>query len=222
MSTAEVSKKLWAWKGRADAGKIDAWMLIRRALELRMGAWEQAVSRCSDPGYEANRLKEVLVKLSSKWSPNALNCEVPHSVEDPEECNVSQCDQGSSGSDVAHTITNGIEPGDDSVAQFVKAFAALSLVYEPSGVVERMALKEEWDGAQGGTSTAATTRGGGSNRDEEFLIPNLISFRSKLVLEAIRGLPDEECGYSPTEFRAEATTLGQVWRSSVCGESLKI
>jgi hypothetical protein len=138
-------------------------------------------------------LKEVLVKLSSKWSPNALNCEVLHSVEDPGECNVFECGQGSSGSDVAHIFTSGIEPGDDSVAQFVKTFAALSLVYEPSGVFERMALKEEWDGAQGDAWTAATTRGGESNRkDEHSLNPNLISFTSKLILEATRGLPDVE------------------------------
>jgi hypothetical protein len=116
---------------------------------------------------------------------------------------------------------HGIEPVDDSVAQFVKAFATLSLVYEPSGVVE--------DGSEGGWMELKETLGQLPSLKEvdqigmkSVLNPNLISFRSKLTLEASRGLPDVECGYSLTEFRAEATTLVQVWRSSVCGESLRV
>jgi hypothetical protein len=121
---------------------------------------------------------------------------------------------------VAHTITDGIEPVDDSVAQFVKAFAALSLVYEPSGVIERMALKEKMMELKEALGQLPSLEEVNQIGMENFLNPNLITFVSKLVLEAYRGIPDAECGYSPTEFRAEATTLGQVWRSSVCGESL--
>jgi hypothetical protein len=164
-SATEATKQLWAWTGKADAKKGDSWNLMWRQLELRLGAGEHAVSCCLDPAHEANKLKEVLAPLSSAgltmlskakaitlWK--IKNDERNLSRESAKEHNkyrlrnharalVILQEMFKGGSNVARTITSAIDVTDGPVAQFTKALAALRGGYEPSGVVDGMALKVE-------------------------------------------------------------------------------